>query len=597
MPRLSRAQPDEIVFDAWTSISFKHVMGNKRSPGWSWMAPTWVGEHARRLQAYKVLQSYLDNSSRFFLNTLDQEKIEQRREYGDAELVVSTVLEALLGDDYKLTVDGAEVDPDVPLDPKNPEAAPTTDTGARPRELQEYLVDWEEAEKFGQHLQEVEHDVVGLGDGVYVVWWSNAKSRPRIQSYDPGFYFPVLDENDRADQDFPRTVHIAWEIPDPDPTKIRVRRITYRMGAIQPQADFDGLPQYDPVTGVPVLRPGDSLDVNGQIMRQLPWNEEPVAETCYLTDAVWILENMHTSVEDFSTGRAIYEVNEEGQLLRDLDLSIDFIPVIHVPNTVALRNHYGRSSLATVLQIIDDLAGADTDLQAASATTGSPPIALSNATLDTEDGRLKTYGPGTVFETGDGKMEVLDTSKSLDAIIKYADALLSRLAVNAKVPESVLGRVKPSEVPSGIALALSFGPLEQMIRKMRDIRNEKYPLLLKFVLRLAVLGGEIPAGELPPARLRFGSYLPSDKGTAVQHVVSLLPAGALSLQTALQVLIEAGFPIEDAGIELARIRQETAEKQAAALEKVEAEAKIAIANQPPGPNPQQKSSPVARGEA
>lgn len=627
-PRLNRATtaaPDEIIFDAWTPVSFKHVMGNTKQPGVSWLAPTWVGTHKRRLQAYKILQSYIDNSSRFFLNTTDIDTIENRREYGDAALVVGSIVDALLGDEWKVTVDGAEVAPVAPApvapatppgqdppDPSTPPAKPPVPTPGQPpdpevepvlspesrraREVQDWLLNWIDLEKLGHHMQEVEHDAVGLGDGVYVVSWSNTKQRPRIQSYDPGFYFPVLDEDNRADQDFPRRVHIAWEEESNDPTKIRVRRITWELRGIEPARDsFGDFILLD--DGSLPLIPGDTRNGVGMITRSLPWSDDPVTETCFMTDATWLLPKLNVTVDDFSGGTASYAVNEDGQMVRDLDLLIDFMPVIHVPNTVAIRNHFGRSSMATVLQVLDDLAAADTDLQAASATTGSPPIALGGATMETDNGRLKTYGPGTVFETGEGTMTILDTSNSLDAIIKYVDGLLARLAVNSHLPESVLGRVKPSEVPSGIALALSFGPLESMVRKMRDVRNEKYPTLLKFVLRFALLGKVLPDGELPEARVRFGSFLPSDKSTAVQHVVQLLGVNAISLETALQMLVEAGFPIVDAGLELARIEADRAQKQAHELAKMDAAAKIESSNQPPiiTPSKQQGSSPAARG--
>ena len=586
--------PDEIIFDQWTPLSFKHVLSDNRPNGAGWLAPTWVGKHQRRLQAYKVLHSYMENSSRFFLETTDQELIEARREYGDAELIVSTIVDALLGDDLKFVVEGAEQ---------------TDDEAKRARaiELQEWLQDWAKKELLAAHIQEVEHDAVGLGDGIYVASWSATKNRPRIQTFDPGMYFPVLWVENAADQDYPRTVHIAWEEETNDPRKYRVRRISWRMGLIQPETgiDADGQPVYlvnD--DGTPRIRPGDAVDNEGFITRQLPWRDEPTRETCYMTDATWILERLNADIEDFSGATAIYNIDEEGRVIRDLDLGFDFIPLIHLPNTVAKRTHYGRSSLSVVLQILDDLMGVDTDLQAASATTGTPPIALKNATLETENGKLRTYGPGTVFETGDGGMDILDTSRSLDALLKYATSLLERLSTNSRVPQSVLGRVRPSEVPSGIALALSFGPLESMVRKMRQSREEKYPLLLTFVMRLAQLGGLITDGEILPARVEFGSYLPSDKQTTVQNVTLLLQNKAISLQTAIQMLIEAGFPIDDAGAELERIREEAEEAMQRQIEAAEATAKIeqdnvrtrpGDQNGPPRPPQPDKGAPTRRG--
>lgn len=577
--------PEEIIFDAWTSISYKRTMGNRAAGGNSWMAPMWVGDHARRLQAYKILQSYVDNASRYFLDTTDENRIKTRREYGDANIIVESVMDSVIGDDWKLVIEGVA-------------------TGdARARDLQEWLIQWSTDERFGQHLLEAEQDAVSLGDGVYVVSWSNQKGRPRIQTFDPGFYFPVLNMDDASEQDYPTTVHIAWEEETDDPAKIRVRRITWRLGEILPQLDTATGEFVVDDNGVPLLTPGDSRGPDGQIFRQYSWNDEPVPLTCYMTDATWLLDKVKRTIDDFSDGNAMFHMNEDGQIIRNLDLLIDFVPVVHLSNTVAVREHYGKSSLSTVLQVLDDLQGADTDLQATSAILGNPPIAVKGGQLAADaDGKITTYGPGTVYNVdAAGGIEVLDTSNALKPLSQYVLDLLARLSVNSRVPESVLGRIKPSEVPSGIALALSFGPLEKMVRKMRISRSEKYPILLKFVLRLALLGQAIPAGDIPAAALEFGSFLPSDKATTVQVVTQLRAVSPplISLETALQMLIEAGFPIDDAAAELQRIEDEAAQAQQQALDTMKAQAEITAASQPKtnalATKPEQGSSAAARG--
>src|SRR5690554_6450159 len=85
------------IFDNWTSLSFKRAMGNRTTPGTSWMAPSWVADHNRRLTAYIILQSYYDNSSRFFLEGNDSTQYaDDHREYGDAATLRDTILASLL---------------------------------------------------------------------------------------------------------------------------------------------------------------------------------------------------------------------------------------------------------------------------------------------------------------------------------------------------------------------------------------------------------------------------------------------------------------------------------------------------------------------
>lgn len=523
---------NELLFDAWTPMSFKRALGGKKQAGIGWQAPTWTGDHDRRLMAYKVLQAYMDNSARVFLSTTDQGAIDNHREYGDASLIVNQIVAAVLGEGQEVVVPGASDESPAP--------------GAE--ELQTWLRDWADAERLPLKLLETERNAVGLGDGVYVLGWDPAKRRVRLRVFDPGFYFPVLDDNN--EDDYPSKVHLAWELESDTPGKRKVRRITWELGPIGPASSPGVLGRV--LGGAPVPLDGDTLEEDGTITRQYAWSDEPSRVTCYLTDAVWTLDVAAADINDFTGASAVYASDAEGDInLRDLQ--IDFIPVIHEPNTVSIANHYGRSSLATILQILDDLSNADTDLQSASATTGKPVIALSGATFGNT---RPSYRAGEVFEIGDGTMTVLDTSGSLDALVKYVEFLMGRMSVNSRVPEAVLGRVSPSEVPSGLALALGFGPLTSMIKEMRLVRDEKHPLLLKFAWRMALAGQapDVPTEWIPGTRLELGSFLPQDQAAAVTTVQTLITAHAISLESAVQILVSAGFHIEDAAAEVERIQ-------------------------------------------
>lgn len=540
----------DLVFDNWTPLSYKGAMsGTGKGPS-PWVAPTWVGEdHSRRLLAYKIMRAYDDNAAREFRPEGQGRTREENREYGDAALMIDTVMSALLGESQTIAIPGAddynpEAEEEIDEDQEAAEDVEPDEEAERAWILQEWLREWADNERLPIKMIEAERNAVGLGDGVYTLGWSGSKGRPRLRVFDPGFYFPVLSDNN--EDDFPDTVHLAWEVDqnDPENAKRKVRRITWRLAPIEPRFDEDDEMR---------LVEGDRMGTEGRIQRQYPWNEEPTHLTCYLTDAVWDWDPMERrSVVDFDESTAEFTVNDEGQEIRDLDLQIDFIPVVHVPNTVGL-DHYGQSSLMRIMQILDDLTNADTDLQAASATTGTPPIGLSGATM--AQGERLTYRPGEVLEVGpDGKLDMLDTSKSLDALLKYIDQLLSRLSTNARLPAAILGRVEPSEVPSGISMLLSFGPLSAMIGQMRLVRKEKYPLILKFAHRLAVAGGaEDAPPDFLPIRMEFGAFLPEDRAGAIREVTELLLAKAISLETAVRMLQTAGLPIEDAVAEVQAI--------------------------------------------
>lgn len=537
---------EALVFDAWTALSFKSALGSRRSmkasAGAGWIAPTWTGAHGRRLQAYTVLRAYLDNAAREFLDEPLRYKIDERREYGDAALLVDTIVAALLGDEQTVVVEGAE-----DWDPKRPDQVEAGDEPGEARdawELQEWLRQWAGDERLQMKMLENERDGVSLGDSVWSLGWDPEKGRVRLRCWDPGLYFPVLDDGN--EDDYPSRVHIAWEqeeMPDgtkPPAGKTVIRRLTWDLRPIGEGAD------------------GAEYDDSGAATRQYPWNKRPSRRTCYFTDATWVLE-ARCKVDDLREAEATYTVDADGEV-RDRDLFVDFVPVVHVPNTVAVKEHFGRSSLAAVLQVLDDLSAADTDLSKAAATTGQPVLALSGARF--KEGEVVKYHPGKVFQLGEGKMDVLDTSKSLDALKGYVEFLLKRMATNSRVPEAVMGRVA-GEVSSGLELALSFGPLETMVKAMRMSRDEKYPLILKFAHRMAFQYRDGAEGDPPPAtwgakcRVQFGSYLPQDRAAVAELVGKLLstsPRPAISLETAVAMLVEAGYPIRDAVLEVERIQ-------------------------------------------
>jgi hypothetical protein len=555
------------IFDAWTAVSFKRALGDRAQAGITWGLPSWTGDHQRRLMAYQILQSYVDNASRHFLGTMDFKAREDHREYGDAALIRDMVLSALLGEDQQVLTERAdefnpeqdrEVDPEVGAadtgtDPVKPE--PVDPQVRQAWEFQEWVNDWADQERLRLKVVETERNSVGLGDGVYSLGWSADKKRVRLRVWDPGFYFPVLDDGN--EDDYPSKVHIAWEIP-PLPSEqagsqVKIRRITWEM-----------------------------VDSEPYTTAYAETGDEKATRVCVMSDGTWTLDlGGPQTIDDLSEGRVEWAdyVDWRGNHTEwnQIRLDLDFIPVLHVPNTISLSNHYGVSSLSKVLQIIDDLAASDTDLQAASATTGRPVISLSGATMGVEtDGPEKgkpkrvTYRPGEVFEIGDGKMDALDTSKSLDALTKYVESMLDRLSVNSRLPAALTGRVAISGQLAGITLQLSFGPLKAMIEEMRLVRQQKYRLLFKFLWRIAKVGKQEDApDQYQPTDLVLGSFLPSDQSSAITAVTELLnvkPVPAISLETAVLMLIQAGLPIEDAAEEVRKIEERAFEAAVQLLE-------------------------------
>ncbi|MCX4885873.1 hypothetical protein [Streptomyces sp. NBC_00847] len=572
----------DVVIHAWSWLNYKPVYsdhnGMPSRRAFPESTAMWVPEEdQKRLAAYKLLAAYDSNQSAQLAEVAGDHHARERREFGDPAMFIDTVMSHVLGREQTITVPGADHDGE----------QPTPDEAMAAR-IQDLLRTWAEDELLPMRIQQCERKAVTLGDGVYRLAWEPGRMRPTVRVHDPGFYFPVLPEDGDAG-DYPTRVHFAWELPADERRglKARLRRITYELDWIRPATasgmDVKGRPvrallpvpetdlqEADAATEAdipaPPLTPGDLyFPDTGAIARQYPWNDTPSYVTCYLTDATWNLEDLKgaVDVDSLPLGSATFATRGDGEVLDHLDLIIDFVPVVHLPNTVPpAEEHWGQSSLAKVLQVFDELASSDTDSAKASATTGAPMIGLwgkaAGSSID-----VREVVPGMLLKLGEGGgMTALDTSKNLAELRSHVHDLSDRAAKVARLPAVALGTADPAQVPSGYALELSLGPLDALIASMRLARDHKYALLLKMVQRL-YLAGQHPdwAGITPmPARIAFGSYKPTDKSAVLDQVSNGVDKGVMSLETAVKMLDEAGFPIDDVQAEIERIQSRQFDK-------------------------------------
>lgn len=484
--------------------------------GWQ-LAASWVPqEDRRRLAAYTVCGSFLDGTMHYWQPYLDVRQRRKWREYGDAQLFATQARSSVIGEDQTISVE-VDVDGDGNADPSGKAA-------------REWLIDWADLESLTTRLLDAEYDAMGLGDAVYALGMSGDGSRPRLRVYDPGWYFPdPLSQG--PDDDFPATVHVAWEEADPaDPLKTLLRRRTWRL------VDLADFPQFDG--------------------RTYPWADSPATQTVLYWDGIWNLSDVAgpNGLYDLSDEKAQWQPMPDGGVARGVDLGLDFIPVVHIPNGSPGKALWGRPVWWAVVRLLDDIAASDTDAQVGSEIYGS------GALLDKGGGISNTNaGPGAHFavpETSDAKF--IDMSAGMKAMMEFRADQRDLASVNSRLPAELLGRVKASEVASGVLLRLAFGPHKSLVRELRQVRDDKYTLLLKFAMRLAQHKGLLQPGPLPRAELKFGSFLPGDQAEAVSNVTTLWdrPNPLISLETAITMLVEAGFPIEDANEELLRINRQ-----------------------------------------
>jgi hypothetical protein len=553
------------VIDAWSWLNYKPLysdalgMPNRRA--FPEAHATWVpAADERRLAAYKLLTAYDKNQVAELSAYVDGDAARDRREFGDPSMFVDTITSHVLGDEQTLTVPGAEK-------AGGDQSTPEAETADR---VQTLLREWADEELLPMRLLQTERKAVVLGDGVYLLHWDPDKQRVRVRTYDPGFYFPVLDE-DSDGTDFPDRIHLAWELPEDKARHLpaRLRRITYHLDWIRPATangvDRTGRPvratvmseATDTQAAQPLLGLGDTLDSQGSITRLYPWSEQPSYKTVYLTDATWELGDLKgpVDIDNLPMDKAHFATNGQGELLDHLDLYQDFIPIIHVPNTVPEPGeHWGESSLAKVLQVFDELSGSDTDSSRASATTGSPMIGISGQAVNAQ--QQYAAGPGIVWTLGEGgSIGTVDTSKNLAELRNQVNDLKDRAATAARLPAVALGTADPAQFTSGYQMELALGPLDSLMSGMRLARDHADRLLPKMVQRLFQAGQHPDWVGLPilPAKLIRGSYTPTDKAAVLEEVATARKAGLISLETAIRRLQEIGWPIEDAEEEIKRI--------------------------------------------
>jgi hypothetical protein len=519
------------IHDEWAPLS--HIIGTGVGPALDapgvgpWMRP----EDRRRLLAYQVLQAMLDNSRRHWLPrhmwtpgdpdpknpTASFPPALQYREYGGPRTVMEAARSLVLGVEQRFHVPAADPDPHGP----NPGTA-TSDS--LPAKAQAWLDQWWKDEKVTDKLVRSETKTIGLGDSVLVLVWDDAVQRPRLRVYDPGFYFPdwraVHDPKLVAagwrDEDYPPVVHLAWEWTDDDGNPW-IHRATFRM--------------------VPLPKP-----------RPRPYGGV-ATWTCMWEQADYDPgKTGDTDVYGFPKGAGRNRVGP-------VDLNVDFVPVVHVPNDS--EGEWGRSALLNVAQILDDMNSADTDLALNSEVVASPKLITKNATDQ------PATGPGAwVNLFGDGDASVLDTSKTLDALLKHSERLTQLVARHTRLGQVLLGYAQGSgesaaaSGASGYALRLGFVQAEALEREMTVVRQDKYGLLARMVLRFGQANGLVPTGQTPDVVAVLGKGLPADRAASIVEVTGLLGQHAISTYTAVLMLIDAGLPIEDAQAEVKRIQSE-----------------------------------------
>lgn len=322
------------------------------------------------------------------------------------------------------------------------------------------------------------------GDGVIKLRWSERKGRPKIQPLPPDSFFPELDEND----DWTR-VHIAWEERMNNGVDTRVYKETYE------------------------------FDDEGKVRCTAGYYKHK--------------RKTKGSLEDLELEG--YTKNERGEEVNFLDLGIDFIPIIHVPNILIGGEIFGVSDLKPVIQLLDEQINA----QSSGATNAEY---LGDATLlvEGEDTGKEPEIPhaGGIFFSGapGNRIGLLDTSPMNKAVLEWLDYLESKIFRNSGITEVAIGKVAGNEIPSGVALQILQHRFLRKIYQKRLIREAKYSKMTKFVMRFyRAFGNSDQKSDNEEFQIGFGNVLPIDRRELIEEITLAVNSGIMTKETAINL--------------------------------------------------------------
>ncbi|MBW3630996.1 MAG: hypothetical protein KY464_17115 [Gemmatimonadetes bacterium] len=501
----------------------------------------WVPEdHRDRLRQYELFRALAEN--RFGALLKDREAAKKLREYGDYALIVETSRDAVLGDRVAIEVPGS---------------GDAANAGAKAR--QELLNLWADRERWASKIFRGETDAAAVGDCVYELRPDG--TRLRLRAHDPESFFPVWEN---SEGDFSEA-YLAWEemnngqyldVPASNLKDLRDRdgevvlyRRHYRLVTVDEARE----------AGIRVLTGGDRTVV------------------CVVSAGWYQLETKGgaraaTGWDGLKLLGA--ELATDGLPIVNSDTGFDQVPLFYIPNREDNRQPWGLPEGDSVLHVLLDLRQDHSDLKLTTYLHAFPPLYDENPSVTTGAPRPgmaqhpaeQKYQPGQIYNGR--KLAAVDLSKGNDLLLKHEEFLLDKALRNSRTSHILAGVSDATQLPSGYAMMIAMIPTLAKTVAKRTTRRDKLGMLLKYALRWLRDWGEPadfdleawPTGAFDEltAYPSFGSIVPIDRKQVSEIVRDLLAAGAISDETAVAMLIAAGFPIDDAGEEVKRLKEAAA---------------------------------------
>lgn len=433
--------------------------------------PDWMGaEDARRINAYQVYEQ-------IYWSVPDTFKLVQRGTDAqpiyvpNARVIVDTT-NRYVGNGFSFIMD--------------PDVSTPDDQGA----FKSALLALFQRERFYSKFNMNKRMGLIRGDWCFHVTANPAKAagaRIRLDTLDPGAYFPVSHPDD---PDHIIAVHIVEQIIDGDDTFIK--RQTYQRGA-------------DPVNN-----DGSDTTIYNSI-------------SLYANEEGW--ESLEARPE---------------QVLKPIEAlppQITAIPVYHFKNIESPGDAFGSSELRGLERIMAAVNQGISDEELALALEGLGMYATDAGPPTDDDGNPTNWrlGPGRVVEIKAGStFNRVDGIGSVTPYMDHLGFLTNALKEASATPDVAIGKVDVAVAESGVSLALQMGPLLSKSEE-REVGIGETSGQMLFDLRsfFAAYEGLNSSAYAVPV---FGAKLPIDRSARIKEILEITAAGVSSTEWAREEL-------------------------------------------------------------
>lgn len=513
----------------------------------------WVPEdHRDRLRQYEIFRALFDN--RFGPLLRNAEAGQRLREYGDYALIVETSRDAVLGDQVSIEVPGS---------------ADADNAGAIAR--QQLLDQWAQRERWASKIFRGETDAAAVGDCVYELRPDG--DRLRLRAHDPESFFPVWLSSEGEFEE----AYLAWEednngqyLPegeDPGPL------IPDPSGGLLPVIDYTDLRNRDGEVVLyrrhyKVVDADKARDAGADVL-----TGSGRQKVCLVSAAWFQIEKDSRAATGWDRLKLLgYEKTRDGREINNLDTGFDEVPLFYVPNKEATNQPWGLPEGESILHALLDLRQDHADLKENTFANAFPVLYDENPPAAAGPPRPggvqhrteEKYQPGRIYNGR--KLGVVDLSAGNELLLRHEEFLVGKALRNSRTSAILAGVQDAGQVPSGYAMTIAMIPTLSKTVAKRTTRRDKLGMMLKHVLRWhrdwadpADFGhtGGWPATmwDDDAAFPSFGSIIPMDKAQVAQIVRDLSIADRISDETAVAMLMAAGFPIDDAVAEIERLRE------------------------------------------